>query len=129
VSEWAARQVREVLDGGPAEGDTFFRVKVMGRVESKWVNVTFGELHAIAAALTAPGDTPPCEHDLEEFSLVEDGYQRQWYTEIDEDEKVIHASYHGASDWSDEGDGGEYLQCGICAKTRPVPDDYEINWK
>lgn len=80
----------------------------------------------IAANLTPQ---PSCEHPLEDFTLVEDGYQRTWYTEIDEDEKVIRASFSGTSDWSDEGVGGEYLQCGTCSSTRPVPDDYEIDWR
>lgn len=69
-----------------------------------------------------------CEHPLEEFSLVEDGYQRQWYTQIDEDEKTIKASYGGSGDYSDEGNGREYLQCGICLSERPIPDDYDIDW-
>lgn len=83
-----------------------------------------------AIATIAANLTPrQCEHPLEEFSLVEDGYQRSWYTEVDEDTKTIRASFGGSSDWSEEGTGGEYLQCGMCSSTRPVPDDYEIDWR
>jgi hypothetical protein len=72
-------------------------------------------------------ESQPCDHD--DWSLVEDGYQRSWYTSIDDEAKVIHAGYHGASDWSDDGDSTYYLQCGVCVSTRPLPDGYEIDWK
>lgn len=79
----------------------------------------------IAANLTPQ---PPCDHPLSEFQVIEDGYTRTWDTEIDEDEKVIHAHFTGTEDWSDEG-SGEYLVCGICARMRSIPDDYEIDWQ
>lgn len=71
---------------------------------------------------------PPCDHPLEDFQLVEDGYQRQWHTKIDDERKVLTGVYGGTSDWTDDGDGHVYLQCGICLATREVPDDYEIDW-
>jgi hypothetical protein len=75
-----------------------------------------------------PIEPPPCDHSLDEFSLVEDGYQRQWHTRIDEDTKVIRAGYNGSSDWTDDGDGNYFLQCGMCLARREVPFDYEIDW-
>lgn len=72
---------------------------------------------------------PPCDHPLEDFSLVEDGYQRQWHAKFDHDAKVVVGVYGGSSDWTDDGDGHVYLQCGTCLAKREVPDDYEIDWQ
>lgn len=127
MSSWVTRQMREVMAGGPAAGDDFFRIKVTGAVGSKWCNVTPAQLQAVLLALTEPGDAPPCEHPLTGFYVMEDGYSRTWNTRIDVDEKVIHAFFNGTEDWSDDG-SGEYLVCGECAQMRPIPDDYEIDW-
>jgi hypothetical protein len=129
MSEWAGKQVREVLDGGlTVPGDNFFRMKVTGRLESKWFNLTPAQMQAIATVLTQPGDLPPCEHPLTSFQVIEEGYVRTWDTRIDEDEKVIHAFFSGTEDWSDEGTG-EFLVCTECAQMRPIPPDYEIDWQ
>ena len=69
-----------------------------------------------------------CDHGIEDFSLVEDGYQRQWNTRLDTSRQVLIAEYTGVSDFTDDGDGNYFLQCGVCLSRREVPDDYEIDW-
>jgi hypothetical protein len=56
VSAYAARMLRLVHDIGPHEDEGFFRLKVTGAGQSPWVNVTPGQLAAIADILDTKDD-------------------------------------------------------------------------
>lgn len=45
---YAALELREQLERGSYEGEDFFRLKVTGNGETKWVNVTAEQLAKIA---------------------------------------------------------------------------------
>lgn len=47
-AEYRARELRRVLERGPFPGEDFFRLKVTGNRESRWINVTAEQLDAIA---------------------------------------------------------------------------------
>ena len=64
-----------------------------------------------------------CEHN---WVVQEEGYVRQWSTDIDESTKTITATYTGTPDWSEDGDGKMRLACSTCLKTKPIPDDWEL---
>jgi hypothetical protein len=61
------------------------------------------------------------EHE-HSWQLTEDGYTRQWETTINDD-GTIEATYGGAEDWSEEGDGYMYLECLQCGVRKPVDPD------
>lgn len=62
------------------------------------------------------------EHD---WSLHEDGYGRTWATVVEGDK--ITAYFQGSEDWSEDGDGDIYLNCGGCGARRDVDED-EVNY-
>jgi len=67
-----------------------------------------------------------CEHL---FDLMEDGYGRTWRrTEVDAENKSIHAWTDGWGDFTDEGIGGEYLQCRDCGHRRLVPKGWDLDF-
>lgn len=70
--------------------------------------------------------TPNHEH---EWRLTESGYVRTWVTEVDEEAKTIRACYGGSEDFSDEGSGDEHLECLGCGDTKPIPDDWEVDYQ
>jgi hypothetical protein len=45
------RELTRVLDAGPAEGETFFRLKVSGKESTKYLNLTPAQLKALIEAV------------------------------------------------------------------------------
>lgn len=125
-AQYRLAQIRQVLAAGPAQGEDFFRIKVTGATSSHWFNISPFMLDRIAAAV-AVTEVPPCEHPLQDFQLIEEGYVRGWRTYFNEDEHVIDATSDGWGDFSDDGDGS-YLQCTVCGHVKDVPESYEINY-
>lgn len=66
-----------------------------------------------------------CEHS---WQLTETGYVRTWSTVIDEQSKTIRADYSGSEDFSEGGNGDDHLQCSPCLITKPIPDDWEVDF-
>lgn len=50
---YAASELERQLERGPYQGEDFFRLKVTGDGESRWVNITAEELEVIVRALRA----------------------------------------------------------------------------
>jgi hypothetical protein len=69
-----------------------------------------------------------CAHDDEDLVLTEDGYTRTWSTRIERDASVIEATHTGSDNWTEEGDGQQYLECVECGAHLPVPEGFEIIW-
>lgn len=65
----------------------------------------------------------PCFH---EWRLAEAGYTRVWSTEF-RPARII-ARSAGLDDFSENG-FGVYLVCVNCGARKPVPDDYEIDYR
>jgi hypothetical protein len=51
VESYEAKELRKQLVRGPYAGEDFFRLKVTGNGESRWINVTREQLDAIATVL------------------------------------------------------------------------------
>lgn len=66
-----------------------------------------------------------CPHS---WLLVEDEYSRSWGTHVDEENKTIRATSGGWSDYSEEGTGS-YLICTNCDHEKPVPEDWEVDYR
>ena len=62
------------------------------------------------------------------WKLTESGYVRTWHTEIQED-GTIKAYYGGSEDWSENGDGGLYLECVDCGAISEDFDTTAIDWQ
>jgi hypothetical protein len=48
---YAAREIRQQIAKGPYPGEDFFRLKLTGKGETRWVNVTPQQAERIAEAL------------------------------------------------------------------------------
>lgn len=55
METYAAKEMRRQLERGPALGEEFFRLKVTGHGETRWVNIIPEELSAIAEVLDREG--------------------------------------------------------------------------
>lgn len=51
MSSYAATEVRNLTKRGPYPGEDFYRMKLTGNGETRWVNVTPEQVDAIAALL------------------------------------------------------------------------------
>lgn len=51
MGTYESNEVKRVIDAGPDIGDDFFRVQFHGRVSSKTLNITEGQLRRIAEIL------------------------------------------------------------------------------
>jgi hypothetical protein len=56
MSGYARTMLREQLDRGPDPGEDFFRLKVTGKSETKWLNVSPAELANIIDAIDFSDD-------------------------------------------------------------------------
>jgi hypothetical protein len=55
MSEYAATEIRGLLERGPYPGEDFFRLKVTGNGETRWLNVSAEQLGAFAAQIERDG--------------------------------------------------------------------------
>ena len=68
-----------------------------------------------------------CEHT---WRLAETGYVRTWNIEMDEESKVITAYQGwGSSNFSEQGNGDDHLECSLCLETKEIPDDWEVDFQ
>ena len=70
--------------------------------------------------------TVECDHN---WTLTETGYIRQWFTEFDEENKVIRGYWGGSEDFSDGGNGDDHLMCSTCLVTKPIPEGWEVDYE
>jgi hypothetical protein len=94
VSDYQRDQVQDVLRGGPAPGDDFFRMKVSGLEQSNWFNLTREQLEQIQRIVTG---TPP---KLEILTVRDPDSATDVYMWVDGEQSV-----HYESDDVDPGAG------------------------
>lgn len=59
---YAANEMVRQLERGPLPGEDFFRVKVTGNGETRWVNITPAQLRSFAMILDQ--DAPPSAFEV-----------------------------------------------------------------
>lgn len=74
----------------------------------------------------ADGVCPACQGT--EWQVQEDGYMRFTTAEWDSDEGVLHAHINGTADWSDGGEGEEWVMCANFDCMEPFARPEEIEW-
>ncbi len=57
--EYAASEIQRQFERGPYPGEDFFRLKVTGKGESRWVDVAPEQLADIVALLDTTAEVPP----------------------------------------------------------------------
>lgn len=89
---YAATEIQGLLKRGPHAGEDFFRMKVTGNGETRWVNITPAQLASIGAVL----------NDQDEAQKV---YVAVWHTEGGLEAQAYHTEAAAQRDFPEESVG------------------------
>lgn len=131
TAPYAAQLVREQLDAGPHEGEDFFRAKFTGAGETKWFNVTPGQLAEIAAILEAPTPVVPT---IDSAGITHCGSCDGTAFSFEESHPCTRSmasnagrgiTFHGDFEWFD-GDDTPGVQCSDCGAIMDAPHAHGV---
>jgi hypothetical protein len=90
-------EIQQLLDAGPHDEETWFRLKILGKSETKHLNVSPAEVEAIRDLLHGPNVDPLRRlladwFNAEMFRISERGHSADWPALID-DAKARHETF------------------------------------